>query len=175
MAIGERFELSSERLGCLPVVDHFFQRMDFDGRLARYLESHDRRLRLTPGQVAGVVCRNLVVRHRPLYAIGEWAAAFDPALLGLSSGDAAYLNDDRVGRALDRLFDADRASLLTETVLSCVRAFGIDTSELHNDSTTVSFTGAAYDVASPPSRGGKAVPVVTFGHNKENLAFSSDA
>jgi hypothetical protein len=112
MAIGERFELSSQRLGCLPVVDHFFQRMDFDS----YLESHDRRLRLTPGQVAGVVCRNLVVRHRPLYAIGEWAAAFDPTLLGLSSGDAAYLNDDRVGRALDRLFNADRASLLTETV-----------------------------------------------------------
>ena len=47
----------------------------------------------------------------------------------------------RVGRALDRLFDADRASLLTETVLGVVRAFGIDCSELHNDSTTVTFTG----------------------------------
>lgn len=53
------------------------------------------------------------------------------------------MNDDRVGRALDRLFDADRASLLTETVLVAVRAFDIDCSELHNDSTTVSFTGSA--------------------------------
>lgn len=76
-----------------------------------------------------------------LYAIGEWAARLQPALLGLGEGDAAFLNDDRVGRALDRLFDCDRASLLTETVLEAVRVFAIDCSELHNDSTTVTVTG----------------------------------
>ncbi len=131
------------------------------------LACNDRRLRLAPGAVCGVVVRNLVVRHRPLYAIAEWAAAYDPALVGLGPGDAATLNDDRVGRSLDRLFDADRASLLTETVLAAVEAFGIDCSELHNDSTTVTVTGDAYDEAEPPVRGGKHVPVVTFGHNKD--------
>jgi len=49
------------------------------------------------------------------------AAPYDPALLGLSPGDAPSLNDDRVGHCLDRLFDADRASPLTETVLHVVR------------------------------------------------------
>jgi transposase len=161
------FELESERLGALPIVDHFFGRVGLGGRLERYLACNDRRLRLAPGAVCGVVVRNLVVRHRPLYAIAEWAAAYDPALVGLGPGDAATLNDDRVGRSLDRLFDADRASLLTETVLAAVEAFGIDCSELHNDSTTVTVTGDAYDEAEPPVRGGKHVPVVTFGHNKD--------
>lgn len=164
---GGPFELVSERLGSLPVLEHFLSRIGFDDRLGRHLPKNDQRLRLSPGQVAGVVVRNLVVDHRPLYAIGEWAAPFDPALLRLSPGDAGHLNDDRVGRALDRLFDADRASLLTETVLAAVANFEIECSELHNDSTTVSFTGNGYDEAGPPVRSGKLVPVVTHGHNKD--------
>jgi len=162
------FDLVSEKLGCLPIVEHFLGRIGLDERLGRYLPKDDRRMRLAPGQVVAVVVRNIICRHRPLYAIGEWAAPFAPDLMHLEPGDAAYLNDDRVGRALDRLFDADRASLLTETVLFAVRVFKIDCSELHNDSTTVSFTGAAYETAGPSRRGGKKTPVVTFGHNKDH-------
>ncbi|MGH9100576.1 MAG: IS1634 family transposase, partial [Acidimicrobiales bacterium] len=167
VASGGPFELSSERLGCLPVVDHFLARIDLDERLGRYLPASDRRVRVAPGSVAGVVVRNICVRHRPLYAIGEWAQSYPSELLGLSPRGGASLNDDRVGRALDRLFDADRASLLTETVLHVVDAFEIDCSELHNDSTTVTVTGSGYDEAGPPVRGGVKTPVVTFGHNKD--------
>jgi transposase len=159
------FELQTEKVGCLPVVDHFLSRIGFDERLGRYLAKDDQRLRLSPAQVIGVVVRNIVVRHRPLYAIGEWAKPFVPELLVLEAGDAAFLNDDRVGRALDRLFEADRASILTEIVLCVVRAFEVDCAELHNDSTTVSFAGTAYDEAAA-RRGGKKPAVVTYGHNK---------
>lgn len=161
---GGPFELTSERLGCLPVLSHFLEHVGLDEILERYLPAHDARLRVAPGTVVGVVVRNIVCSHRPLYALGEWAKPYAPALLGLV--DSSVLNDDRVGRALDRLFDADRASLLTETVLGAVRAFGIDCSELHNDSTTVTFTGGAYDDATTV-RGGVKAPVVTFGHNKD--------
>ena len=65
------------------------------------------------------------------------------------------LNDDRVGRALDRLFDCDRASLLTETVLHVVSTFSIDCTELHNDSTTVTVTGSGYQEAAPPVDGAR--------------------
>ena len=44
-------------------------------------------------------------------------------------------------RALDRLFDADRASLLTQLVLGAIREFAIDLDQLHNDSTTLTFSG----------------------------------
>jgi hypothetical protein len=45
--------------------------------------------------------RNLCVAREPLYGPVEWAERFDPGLMGLKPGEAALLNDDRVGRALD--------------------------------------------------------------------------
>jgi hypothetical protein len=45
---------------------------------------------------------------------------------------------------LDRLFDADRATMITEVVLGVIRRFDVDVSELHNDSTTVTLTGTDY-------------------------------
>ncbi len=57
----------------------------------------DARLRLAPAVVIGLVVRNLIVSHQPVYALGEWAAPYRPGLLGVTGGDAAALNDDRVG------------------------------------------------------------------------------
>jgi len=76
------------------------------------------------------------------------------------------LNDDRVGRTRDRLFDADRASLVTETVQKAVEEYGIELEELHNDSTTVTVTGA-YDHADGYTRGGRPTPAFRHGHNKD--------
>ena len=42
---------------------------------------------------------------------------------------------------LDRLFLADRGSLLTELMTGVIGKFGIDCSRLHNDSTSVSVHG----------------------------------
>lgn len=160
------FELDSEQVGCLPIVKHFFSRIGLAETLLGYLPNDDARLRLDPAIVIALVVANIVVSHRPLYAISEWAGAYDPGLLGLESGQAVALNDDRVGRMLDRLFDADRASLVTETVLKVISEFGIELDELHNDSTTVTVTGA-YDHADGYTRGGKSTPALRHGHNKD--------
>ena len=68
---------------------------------------------------------------------------------------------------LARLFDADRATLLTRLVLDAVARFGIDCSQLHNDSTSVTVTGR-YSGADGRARGGKATAAITFGHNKDH-------
>jgi len=91
----------------------------------------DARLALDPATVLSVVVANLCIEHRPLYALGEWAAAYEPALLGLAEGQAGLLNDDRAGRMLDLLFLADRGSLLTELITGMISKFGIDCSRLH--------------------------------------------
>jgi len=161
------FELRSETVGPLPVVNHFLARVGLGEHLDGCLPRDDARLRLAPATVIGLVVRNLIVSHRPVYALGEWAAPYLPSLLGLGPGDVAALNDDRVGRMLDRLFDADRASLITTVVLHAVRAFGVELSQLHNDSTTVTFSGNYRD-ATGGHRGGKATPAITHGHNKDH-------
>ena len=160
------FELRSQTLSALPVLNHFLHRVGLAGNLARHLPCDDARLRLDPAVVIGLVVRNIVMAHRPVYALGEWASGYQPALLGLADDEVGALNDDRVGRTLDRLFDADRATLVTETVLRVIGEFGVDVSQLHNDSTTITLTGA-YPGADGYTRGGKATPAARRGHNKD--------
>ncbi len=163
----ERFSLTHELVGCLPIVNWFVERVGLTEILERHLPRDDVRLRISPAAVVGLVVRNLICSHRPLYALGEWASPYEPAVLGFKPGEIEGLNDDRVGRTLDRLFDCDRASLVTEVVLSMVAEFDLDVSRFHNDSTTVTFHGA-YDQADGYTRGGKSTPAIRHGHNKDH-------
>ena len=116
----EPLTLRTETLGALPIVNHVLDRIGLDAIIDAHLPADDARLRLDPAVVIGLLVRNLTIDHQPIYALGEWAAGFNPALFGLNAGDVDALNDDRTGRMLDRLFDTDRAGLITRTVLSAV-------------------------------------------------------
>ncbi|MEO9220411.1 MAG: IS1634 family transposase, partial [Mycobacteriaceae bacterium] len=131
------------------------------------LPDGDARVKVSAAAAIRLVVTNLVLGREPLYGLGEWANRYDPALLGLTSQDISVLNDDRVGRALEALFDADRASLLTAVVLRAISEFSIDTSQLHNDSTSISVHGV-YSEAIGTARGGKPTPVITWGHSKDH-------
>jgi len=161
------FGLTSRTLGGLPIVNHVLDRLGLPGVLGAALGEVDGRTKLAPAAAIRLVITNLVLGREPLYALGEWAARYDPALLGLSDGEVGAVNDDRVGRALDALFDADRASLLTAVMLAAISEFGIDTARLHNDSTSISVHGAYRD-ADGSQRAGKPTPVITHGHSKDH-------
>ncbi|HEY6423771.1 MAG TPA: IS1634 family transposase, partial [Pseudonocardiaceae bacterium] len=164
---GNEFRLVSRTVGGLPIVNLVLDRLGLPALLAEALPDDDARLKMAPAVAIRLVVTNLVLGREPLYGLGEWAGRYDPALLGLSSDDLGVLNDDRVGRALEALFDADRASLLTMVVLRAVSEFSIDTSQLHNDSTSVSLHGAYRDAVGT-ERGGKPTPQITFGHSKDH-------
>ena len=161
------FELESTSLGALPVIDRFLARIDLTGALERHLPAIDARTTLPAAAAVGVLVRNLCVEREPLYGLAGWAGAFEPGLLGLAEGDAGLLNDDRVGRALDQLFDSDRASLLTGLVLAAVREFQIDCSQLHNDSTSIVLHGD-YVAADGRQRAGKPTVIAARGHSKDH-------
>ena len=161
------FELRTGKLGALPVIDRFLRRIGLQALLERYLAPGDERVALPAAAVIGVVVRNLCVAREPLYGLAEWAARFDPAVLGLGLGEAPSLNDDRAGRALDQLFDADRGSLLCELMLGVIAEFQIDCSQLHNDSTSISLHGD-YGRADGRERGGKPTAVAARGHSKDH-------
>ena len=161
------FRLRTEALGALPVVDHFLGRLGLSRLLDDYLPARDGRLRLAPAKAIGIVVRNLALSHQPLYSLNEWAAGHDPAVLGLEEDEVRLVNDDRVGRALERLFDADRSSLLGRLVLDAVAEFGVDCSEMHNDSTSIRLSGA-YSSAVGAARGGKPTPAAARGHSKDH-------
>ena len=161
------YRLVSQTIGGLPIVDHVLDRLGLPELLDQVLPAGDVRVKLPAADAVRLVVTNLVAGREPLYGLGEWAARFDPTLLGLTHAEVGVLNDDRVGRALERLFDADRASLLTAVVLRAVREFAVDTSQLHNDSTSIAVHGAYRDAARTP-RGGKPTAAITYGHSKDH-------
>lgn len=96
----------------------------------------------------------------------QWLSRFDPAELGLKSEHLRLLNDDRLGRTLDRLFKVDLRTLMTRLVVHMVREFGLELERMHNDSTSVTLTGAYRQ--QPPRKDGRRRLKIVHGHNKDH-------
>ena len=159
--------LESLEVGAAPLVQHFLRRLDLPGLFERHLPPlPGRQPALSSAATLSVLLSNLLLARQPLYAIPAWAARRVPEHLGLSPEQVGPLNDDRIGRALDHLRRADCASMLTELVVHAVREFAIDMAELHQDTTTVTFSGE-YAGQAPAAQADRP-PRVTFGYNKDH-------
>jgi transposase len=159
--------LRSERLGPLPIINHFIHRLDLESILDRFVPTTDGRVRLTYSRALGVFLRSVLVEREPIYRQQELVSTFAPEQFGLMPGLIGHVGDDAVGRALSRLFDADRASMLTEVVIAATDTFGVRLDELHNDSTSVRFCGQ-YRAAKGNSIRGKKAPFITYGYSKDH-------
>ena len=160
--------LTSCRVAALPLVQGFLERLRLEEFLRDHLPREDRRSRVPTATALLVLLQNLLLSREPLYGVGQWAARHATEPLGITSTQLPALNDDRVGRALDRLFDADIPSLTLAAVTHAVREFGVDLDELHNDSTTVTFHGDYESAERERTLRGRLRLAVTWGHNKDH-------
>jgi len=133
--------LNSYTIAALPILDRLFDRLRLAPILRDHLPREGRRSRIPTTTGLLLLLKNLLVAREPLYGLGEWAARHAPEHLGLAPAQLPSLNDDRVGRCLDRLFDADVPSFTLAVVVHAVREFRVELDELHNDSTTITFHG----------------------------------
>jgi len=161
------FELDTQVVGAFPLVNQILKRLRFDDILRKHLPPPDPRALLPTQSALGFLLRNLVLARGPLYKLGEWAQEGVAALMGLEPEQVRLLNDDRVGRALDRLFDADRQALLTDLVVFMVREFDVGLEEFHNDSTSITLQGK-YKHATGKRVRGKPTLRAALGHNKDH-------
>ena len=163
----QQTSLESLEVGATPLVRHFLQRLNLAGLLEQHLPPLPGRQPALPTALTlTVLLSNLLLARQPLYAMPAWLARRVPEHLGLSAEQVALLNDDRLGRALDHLHKADRASLLTALVMQAVRVFAITLEEMHQDTTTVTLHGdyPGQAAAEKPNR----PPRITFGYNKDH-------
>jgi len=161
------YSLQDQRLGPLPLVNHFLAHLGLDAALEKFVPTEDRRVALSYAKALGVLLRSIIVEREPIYRQAETVESFAPEAFGLNPEEVELLGDDRIGRALDRLFHADRGTFLTEVVVETVARFRVDLKEVHNDSTTVHFSGQ-YAAAQGRSLRGRRAPWITRGHSKDH-------
>jgi transposase len=166
-ALPDATRLEVLEVGAAPLVRHVLDRLDLPGLFERHLASlPGRQPDLPSATILCALISNLLLCREPLYAISSWASAFVPVHLGLLPGQAALLNDDRCGRAVDHLFRSDRASLFTAIVLGGIKNYELGLSQFHQDTTTVTLSGE-YAEQLPASNSNRPARI-TRGYNKDH-------
>jgi hypothetical protein len=94
-----RFTLRTERLGPLPLVNHFLARLDLAAIVARHVPTDDRRVTMPYADGLGVLLRSIVVEREPIYRQGETLRTFAAGLYGLAAAADGRVGDDQLGRA----------------------------------------------------------------------------
>ncbi len=161
LARAGRRTLRSQKIGALPIINHFLKRLRLEEFLQEHLPEEDKRVKVPAAKALLVLVRNLLVSREPLYGIGEWAAGYAPDLLGLTPPQVEALNDDGVGRALGRLFQCELPAFVLSLVRHTVREFAVTLDQLHNDSTTITFHGDYAAAAQEGTRSGRPTLAIT--------------
>jgi len=147
----EKFKHQRITVGTMPIIDSVLEALG----LLEVVDAFVKNKRYSAAIVA--LMKNMLVEPAALYRIPEWSRQFDPQSIGFG----ARFDDDVLGRALDKLFTVDRASLQTRLTMQTIKVFDVDVSKIHNDSTSIKFYGAYQ------SQGSKAIKLKR-GHSKDH-------
>jgi hypothetical protein len=143
-------------VGALPAIVHYFERLE----LAATIDEHVPWQGDVPlGTLVEILVANRLLQPQALFRVGQWSkAAAVTDYFGLT---AEQLNDDRLGRALERLAEHAPA-IQSALVLKAIDRFELDVTQIHYDLTTVELYGA-YEVGDgqPPQ-----APMPTYGRTK---------
>lgn len=129
-----RFE--TKRVGALPLVVAYLEKME----LAKVIDDHVPWEGDVPlGTSIEIMVCNRMLNPRAQYKIGEWAER--AGVCDYYNVSTAQLNDDRLGRALERI--ATHAfTAQSQLVLHLVKKFKLNVSNIHYDISNVELYGA---------------------------------
>ena len=111
-----------------------------------------------------IVANRLTFQPMPLYKLAEWAS--EHGLDHVFDLEAAWLDDDRLGAMLEALAD-HQVTIWSALIKNAIHRFHIDLEDLHADTTSVYFEGAYEQEDGSPKGGGKRIPLLVEGYNKD--------
>lgn len=146
----------------LPIVSAYVRKIGV-------VEEVDRLCGHTNGLSAGRVVLALILDtlsgRTPLFRLPQAFAKLDTELLLGEAITADKLNDDAVGRVLDRLYEVGTGKVLSGVAVRTVRLFDLDTTHVHHDTTSRTVYGD-YDLYGEESHDQPFV--ITFGFSKDH-------
>lgn len=134
-------KLIRRKVAGIPVIYDIMERMHLRQMLYEAIGEHGNEA-FPAVETLILLIINLTLGKQPLYELEEWVQSLDPRCLGYWRLYKGRFNDDRFGRALDKLYKTDRATLMTKLVINVVKQFDLKLDRIHNDSTSVKACGA---------------------------------
>jgi len=133
-------QLRRFQVGALPLIDLILRRIRLREILSGEFPASGRGA-IPTVDVLVLLTVNLTLAKDPLYELAGWVKSLDLGALGYGHWSSVRWTDDRFARALDKLYETDRTSLLTRLAVSAIQAFQVRSTRIHNDSTTVKAFG----------------------------------
>lgn len=160
--LGPQTTDSSLAFGPLAVIWPTLQRMDVANIINRHLPK-DPQAEFGVGDVLNVLIAARLADPVALCNVGEWALKSGADLL--SGIPPEKLNDDRLGRALDKFY-TQRHSIAASIALHVSQAFDLSLERLHYDPTHILLHGD-YESSKPRTQNSSEDPSahITFGHS----------
>jgi transposase len=154
--------MGAAQIGCLtlahlPIVKEYARRMGLVEVVNRALVSG---MSVSPGKVLLGLVMNVLCGRSPLYRVTEFFRTHDVSLLLGEGMTAAMLNDDAIGRVLDRIYEYGTWKIFSEVCVQAFLNFRVDCSVVHQDTTSVSVWGQYLPAPRDPVR-------ITHGFSKD--------
>jgi transposase len=141
-------QYQTQVVGALPAIVHHFEQLDLANTIDGLIPWEGD---VPLGTLVEILIANRLLQPKALFRVGQWAQT--AAVTDYYNLTADQLNDDRLGRALERL--AEHApTIQAALVLKAIERFELDVTQIHYDITTVELYGA-YE---PPPVEGQTPP-----------------
>lgn len=153
--------LEASNVSFLPMVAAYARELGVVEEINRLC---DRNKGVNAGQVCLALMLDTLTGRSPLFRLEESFSHLDVGLLLGPGIRVSQLNDDAVGRVLDRVYEVGTNKILSAVAVRAVKLFDLDVSHVHQDTTSRSVYGD-YEYGEE----GEGVPpfAITHGFSKD--------
>jgi transposase len=124
--------------GFLPLISAYAARIGLVEEIDRLVKGQ---MEVSPGRVVLALILDALTGRSPLFRVAQFFADKDVELLLGQDFPVSKLNDDTLGRVMDRIAEVGTNTILGAVAMSVVRLYSLDLSHVHHDVTSQSVYG----------------------------------
>jgi transposase len=157
-------ELLSKNLDHLGIVAGIIDEIGIEQKINEILDC-DVREKVSAGKIVkAILLNNLGFVTKPLYLFSQYFQDKPVEHLLGKGMEAAELNDDKIGRVLDKLYDNSLTTIFSIIVISAANKYQVKTTYSHLDSTSISVHGEYKQFESSSE-----IPLkITYGYSRDH-------
>jgi transposase len=158
-------QIEVQNIGHLGIVAGIVDEIGFVEKIDHLLGTHSQE-HVSPAQALKAMSLNgLGFVSAPLYLFEEFFYGKATGHLIGAGINPEHLNDDRLGRVLDKLFEADPSRVFVGVALRAARHFGVRTQCVHLDATSLHLHG---EYARDPQQQEPTALRITHGYSRDH-------